>query len=245
MDRMIFMGMSGAKQIANAQAVNANNLANVTTTGFRADFQQQRSMPIFGDGHPTRVFAMTERPGTDFTNGPLSHTGRELDIAIEGDGWLAVQARDGSEGYTRLGGLKLTPNGILQTTSGLTVLGNGGPIALPPADKIEIGSDGTISVLPIGEEGTNLAVIDRIKLVNPPRTELEKGNDGLFRQKNGQIAQEDANVRVRSGSLEGSNVNVVEALTNLVALSRLYEMQVKVMKKAEDADSRATTMLRS
>jgi len=245
MDRMIYMAMSGAKQLANAQAVNANNLANVTTTGFRADFQQQRSMPLFGDGHPTRVFAMTERPGTDFTNGPLSHTGRELDIAIEGDGWLAVQARDGTEGYTRLGGLKITPEGILQTTSGLTVLGNGGPIALPPADKIEIGSDGTISILPLGEEGTNLAVIDRIKLVNPPIRELEKNNDGLFRQKDGQIAQADINVRVRSGSLEASNVNVVEALTSLITLSRLYEMQVKLMKKAEDADSRATTMLRS
>ncbi len=167
MDKMLYVSMSGASQNTLAMRAHANNLANISTSGFRRDFEQARSMQVFGDSFPARVFAMSERPGTDFSHGSLQETGNELDIAIDGDGFVAVQAPDGSEAYVRTAGMHIDALGMLRTGDGLPVLGNGGPIAVPPEEKVEIGQDGTISIRALGENPNVVAVVDRIKLVNP------------------------------------------------------------------------------
>ncbi len=244
MDRMLYVAMSGAKETLLAQSANNHNLANVSTTGFRADLQQFRSMPVFGPGHPTRAYAMSERPAIDFDKGSIVQTGRELDMAIKGDGWIAVQGRDGNEAYTRAGDFRTDANGILTTGAGLVVLGEGGPITIPPSEKIEIGVDGTISVRPQGAAPNQLAVVDRIKLVNPPEAELTKGEDGLIRRENGEPAEADAAVQVVQGYVESSNVNASEALVNIIELSRRFELQVKMMKTADETAERAASILR-
>ncbi|MFD2228857.1 flagellar basal-body rod protein FlgF [Alkalimarinus sediminis] len=244
MDKALYISMSGAKQSMLAQQAHSNNLANVNTTGFKNDFAQARSMPVYGEHHPTRAYAMTERPGTNFQQGPLNETGRELDVAIKGDGWIAVQAPDGTEAYTRAGDLQTDSNGILRTGSGLAVLGNGGPIAVPPSAKMEVGADGTISVIPLGQPADAIAEIDRIKLVNPDSDTIEKGLDGLIRVKNGNPAAPiDANVRLEPGFLEGSNVNAVESLTEILSLARQYELHVKVMSTADQNSEAAARLL--
>lgn len=244
MDRMLYIAMSGAKETMNSQATTNNNLANASTTGFQADLQQFRSMPVFGPGMPTRVYAMSERPQSDFSPGVMSMTGRELDIAVEGRGWFAVQAPDGSEAYTRRGDLLVDANGLVTTGNGLPLLGDGGPIAIPPADKITIGSDGTISIVPEGGDPTAIAVLDRIKMVNPDITEMEKGLDGLMRLKTGQPAPADPDKRVLQGALETSNVNTVNEMANMIELQRRFDLQVKMMKTANDMAAKAATIIR-
>jgi len=244
MDRSLYVAMSGAKQILLAQASNANNLANANTPGFRADFEQLRSMPVFGNGYPSRVYAMTERPGVDLSIGSLQTTGRDLDVAINGEGWLAVQAKDGGEAYTRAGDLHITPEGQLVTGSGLPVLGNAGPIAIPPAQKVEIGTDGTISIIPQGANATALAVLDRIKLVKPDKFQLEKGADGLMRIKDGAPVEATNDVRLVTGSLEGSNVSTVEEMVHMIELAREFEYQIKMMKTVEDNGNASAELMR-
>ena len=243
MDRMVYLAMSGAKQMLQAQAMAANNLANASTTGFRADLEAMRAMPLFGPGAPSRVYAMAERPGIDFKPGAIEQTGNDLDVAIQGDGFIAVQAPDGSEAYTRAGNLTLNANGMLQTGSGLQVLGNGGPIAVPPAETMQIGGDGTISIRPVGQAANTLAQLDRIKLVNPPLSQLTKGTDGLFHMKDGSTAPADAMVKVQQGALEASNVNSVSEMVNMITLQRNFELQVKAMHTAEQNDTAATRLM--
>ncbi|OBY91321.1 flagellar basal-body rod protein FlgF [Pseudomonas sp. AU11447] len=239
MDRMLYVAMSGASQNTLAMQAHANNLANISTSGFRRDFEQARAMPVFGDSFPARVYAMSERPATDFTAGALQETGRDLDVAAKGDAWIAVQAPDGGEAYVRTGSLEIDALGQLRTGNGMPVIGNGGPIAVPPEEKIEIGDDGTITVRGLGNQPNALATVDRIKLVSPDPKQLEKGADGLIRLKAGQPApQADANASLQSGVLEASNVNAVEEMTSILALSRQFELHVKMMRTAED-DSQA------
>jgi flagellar basal-body rod protein FlgF len=232
MDRMLFLAMNGAKEIMSAQAINSNNLANATTTGFKADFHATLSQQVYGPGHASRVYASTADAGVDFSQGSVISTGRELDIAINGDGWLAVQATDGSEAYTRAGDLKVDSIGRLTNGAGHIVIGNGGPISIPAHAKLEIGEDGTISIQPIGQPVNTLAVIDRIKFINPPHEDLQKGTDGLMHLQAGREAEEDGSVRVVSGSLEASNVSTVESLVTMIALARQYETQIKLMQNA-------------
>ncbi len=244
MDRSLFVAMSGAKQTMLAQTSNANNLANAQTTGFKSDFEQFRSMPVFGPGQPTRVYAMAERPGTDLTPGALQTTGRDLDVAIDGGGWLAVKDKAGNEAYTRAGELRVTPEGFLQTGTGSAVIGNNGPIVIPQADKIDIATDGTISIIPTGSEITTLLVVDRIKLVQPEFKDLEKLNDGLMHLKGDVDAPlADANISLIQGSLEGSNVSAVDAMVEMIELARNYELQVKVMKTADENSGAATKLM--
>ena len=244
MDRMLYIAMSGARETMLAQAANTNNLANASTTGFKADLTQARSMPMFGPGMPTRVYAMTERPAIDLKPGTEHTTGRDLDIAVRGQGWIAVQTPNGGEAYTRAGNLRLTSTGMLTTATGLPVLGNSGaPISIPQAQKVEIGGDGTISIRPMGQSASALVEVDRIKLVNPPSSELIKGQDGLIHLKGGGKASADANVSVISGALEGSNVSPVSALVNMIELARQYETQVKMMKTADEDDRAASQLL--
>jgi len=241
-DKSLFISMTGASQNMLAQQAHANNLANVSTTGFRRDFEQARSMPVYGESLPTRAYAMTERPGTDLASGSMQATGRELDIAVEGEGWIAVQAPDGTEAYTRAGSLKIDAFGLLRTSSGMPVLGNAGPIALPPADKVEIGQDGTISIRAEGEAPNVLAEVDRIKLVNPDPTALRKGEDGLMRVEGVAEQPADAAVRVASGFLESSNVNAVAEMTAMLSLARQFELHIKMMRTAEE-NSQATNRI--
>ncbi|MDH4553504.1 flagellar basal-body rod protein FlgF [Pseudomonas sp. BN607] len=243
MDKMLYVAMTGASQNALAQKAHANNLANVSTMGFQRDLEQARSMPVFGESLPSRAYAMTERPATDFDHGPLVETGRDLDVAVDGDGWIAVQAADGSEAYTRTGSLNIDALGVLRTGSGLAVLGNGGPIAIPPEEKVEIGQDGTISIRSLGESPAVMAEVDRIKMVKPDLASLTKGTDGLIRTRDGQPAAADATVKVVSGFQEGSNVNAVDEMTSIMALSRQFELQVKMMTAAKENDESMARVL--
>lgn len=244
MDKALYIAMSGAKQNMLSQRTHANNLANVNTTGFKEDFEQARAMPVFGEHYASRAYALSERPATNFQQGPLMQTGNSLDIALKGEGWIAVQAADGEEAYTRAGDLAVDVNGVLRTGTGLPVLGNGGPIAVPPAAKVEIGADGTVSILPLDGGGVGLAQVDRIRLVNPPAENLEKREDGLVHLKEGAPAAElDGTLRVEPGFLEGSNVNAVSALTEILTLSRQYEMQVKLMGYAEQNSEASARLL--
>lgn len=244
MDKALYIAMTGAKHNMQAQTVHANNLANANTHGFRADFAQARSMPVYyGAGLPSRAYALTENPATDMRPGSLQSTGRDLDVAIDGEGFLAVQAADGSEAYTRAASLSIDSAGILRTGSGLPVLGNGGPIALPEFEKVEIAIDGTITAVIKGQGPEVLAEIDRLKLVNPDVQQLEKSEQGLLRLRDGGTAAADANMRVVSGFLETSNVNPIHEFTSVLSLARQYEMQVKLMKTVEENSEASARLL--
>lgn len=244
MDKALFIAMTGAKHNMLAQANRANNLANISTTGFRADFEQSRSMGVYyGDGQPTRAYAMTESPRADFTPGAMIATNNPLDIAIQGDGFIAVQAPDGTEAYTRAGNMAVDATGMLRTANGLPVLGAAGPINIPENEKVQVGADGIISVIGQGQGPEAMVQVAQIKLVNPDIQNLEKGDDGLFRQRDGEIALPAVEVSVRSGMLESSNVNAIEEFTQILSLARQYEMQVKVMKSAEENSAASAQLL--
>lgn len=244
MDRLLYVAMNGAKSVMQAQAMNAHNLANSGTTGFKADMSRFSKVEISGPGFNSRIFNRMEDAGVDTHSGAIQSTGRDLDIAINGEGWIAVQAPDGSEAYTRRGDLHIDELGLLTNGAGLPVLGNGGPLALPPHAKLEIGSDGTISILPIGQSPSALAVVDRIKLVSLDDSQLKKGLDGLLRTANGEPGQVDASIRVSSGVLESSNVNAIEGMVRMIELARSFEMQIKMMHAAEENDERSAQLLR-
>jgi flagellar basal-body rod protein FlgF len=243
MDRLIYTAMTGAKHILEQQANTSHNLANAATTGFRAQLDSFRAVPVISEGLPTRAFVVDSTVGTDFSAGPLQQTGRELDLAIQGKGWLAVQMDDGSEAYTRHGSLKLSENGVLQTQSGLPVLGDGGPITVPPDVTVSIAKDGTVSSIPSGSKPGAVTVLGRIKLVNPSEDNLARGDDGLFRTKDGVAADADAAVVAIGGSLEGSNVNVVDAMVNMINLARQFEMHMNLLKNAESNANKAGQLL--
>ena len=247
MDRALFLAMSGAKQNMQAMQLRANNLANVSTTGFRADLAQARSMQAYGEGMPSRVFSMTERPGHNFQQGSVITTGRDLDVTIQDQGWIAVLDGMGKEGLTRNGNLNIDVNGLLTTGGGNLVLGEtGAPITVPiPVSKIEVGSDGTISVVPQGAPADAIEIVDRIKLTSTNNRSLYKDVNGVFRSKDPNAEYEtDANVKLLTGALEGSNVNAIGEMTNLIDLQRQFEMQVKMMSTAEDMDKASDSLLR-
>ena len=243
MDKLLYVAMSGASENAIAQKAHANNLANVSTNGFQRDLEQARSMPVFGEVNPSRAYAMSERPGTDFSQGAMVDTGRDLDVAVKGNGWMAVQTPDGGEAYTRISSMNIDALGVLRDGNGLPVMGNSGPIAVPPQQQIEIGADGTISVRSLGESPQVMAQIDRIKLVKGDQTTMEKGPDGLMHTKSGRPAQADADVQVESGFLQASNVNAVDEMTSVLALSRQFELHIKMMKTAEQDDESMARVL--
>ncbi|TAN64728.1 MAG: flagellar basal-body rod protein FlgF [Methylobacter sp.] len=235
MDRSLYIAMSGAKQTLIAQTVNANNMANTQTTGFKSDLEQFRSRPLTGAGYPTRVYAMNEKPGLDLTPGAIQTTGADLDVAINGEGYLAVQGADGKEAYTRAGDLRVTPEGLLQTGAGLQVLGQDGPITIQPAEKMTIGRDGTISIIPLGAgNATTQVEVGRIKLVKLDAGNLEKLNDGLLHAKDGKPVAANADVSLAQGVLEGSNVNAISAMVEMIELARNFELQTKVMKSVDE-----------
>ena len=243
MDKSLYLSMTAATNTMLSEATVASNLANANMPGFRADMEQFRSMPVFGDGLPSRVYGMSERPAIDYSHGTIYHTGNELDFAVNGDGFIAVIAPDGSEAYTRRGDMRLNNAGMLENGNGLTILGNGGPIALPPAEEVVIGTDGTISIRPAGQNEKTLAVVDRVKLVNPATDELYKAGDGLFRLRNEELASVDATVVVAPESLETSNVSMVGAMARMIEHARMFEMNIKAMNAAKENDEVGTRIL--
>ncbi len=245
MDKLLYISMSGAKENLNATALRANNLANAKTTGFKADIEQARSMQAYGEGMPTRVFSLTERPAQDFSHGAMITTARDLDVAVQGDGWLVIESEDGTPALSRAGSLQVDSAGMLRNSSGQLVLGDGGPIAVPiPVDKMKIGNDGIITVHPQGAPATVTEEAGRLQLVNPDKRDLVKGEDGLFRLKDGGPFENDGTVTVASGMLEGSNVNAVSEMVDLITLQRQFDMQVKMMKTAEEVDTSQDRLLR-
>jgi flagellar basal-body rod protein FlgF len=245
MDKFLYIAASGAKQDLMATGVRANNLANAQTNGFKAQLEQARAMPAYGEGLPTRVFSMTESPSNNYEGGPMITTDRALDVALQGDGWLSVQTPQGEEAYTRAGGLTMSSDGALLDPKGNMVMGQNGPIFLPvPLDNITISGDGGISARLQGAPQNAIEEVGQLKLVNPPLDEMKRREDGLFDLKSGEIAEQDINVQVKSGMLEGSNVNAVDEMVNMISLQRHYEMQVKLMKKADSLSSSGNSLLR-
>ena len=239
MDRMIYLSMSGAKATMQRQDVLANNLANVSTVGFRAELQAFRAVPVQGDGASTRVYALETTVGYNDAAGPVTATGRNLDVAMQGNAWLAVQGLDGTEAYTRAGALDVDANGQLVTRGGLAVLGDGGPIQVPANTAPSIAPDGTISA--VASNG-KVTPVGKLKLVSP-QAPLQRGTDGLFRSADGAELPADSNARVQDGALEGSNVSPVETMVAMISAARQFETQMKLLQSAEQNDKSAQQLL--
>ncbi len=244
MDKYLYLAMNGAAQAMLAQQNNANNLANVSTVGFKATLDHFQPNPVSGPGHLDRVYVSDEDNGANFNPGAITTTGRDLDLAINGDGWFSVQADDGSIAYSRRGDFRIDPTGLLLNGANQIVLGEGGPITIPQFESLEIGRDGTISIRAAGQAASTLVGLDRINLVNPPQDQLYRGEDGLFRSRDGIEAPADASVSVISGALEASNVNAVEAMVRMIDYARYYEQQVKLMNLASENDSASASLMR-
>lgn len=244
MDRFLYIAMNGAKNALQAQQTNANNLANVSTFGFKAQLDHFQSESVYGPGYATRAYASDKMAGADFKQGSMMTTGRDLDVAINGDGWFAVQAEDGSTAYTRRGDFRTDPTGLLLNGANQIVLGEGGPITLPDFESLVIGRDGTISIRATGQAANTLVVVDRLRMVNPPLDNLQRGEDGLFRTRDGMDAVADASVTLTNGALEASNVNTVDAMVKMMEYSRFYETQVKLMSVANENDASSARLMR-
>ncbi len=244
MDKYLYLAMNGASQAMLAQQTNANNLANASTIGFKATLDHFQAKPVYGPGNPDRVYSSDQSAGVNFQQGAIMTTGGELDIAINGEGWFAVQADDGTLAYSRRGDFRIDASGLLTNGSGQMVLGEGGPITLPQFESVVIGRDGTISLRAAGQGANSLVAIDRILLVNPSLDQLERGEDGLFRMRDGSEAPADASVSIISGALEASNVNTVDAMVQMMEYARHYETLVKLMNMASENDAASARLLR-
>lgn len=242
MDRIIYTSMTGANAAAHRQAVLSNNLANASTQGFRAEMSTFRSVPIQGDGSTTRVFALEATSGHLNTPGPVQRTGRNLDAMAAGNAWFAVQGLDGTEAYTRAGTFEISAAGQLLTPTGLPVLSDGGaPIDVPPGAEVTMGSDGTITAKTAGQPAQ---AIGRLKLATPTLEDpLKRGDDGLFRATSGDPIPSDPNARMLAGAIEGSNVNPVESMVGMIAASRQFEQQMRLLQTAETNDKTASQLL--
>lgn len=243
MDRMIYIAMTGAKHLLEQQSAVAHNLANASTNGYRAAASAFRAVPVQGEGLPTRAFVVASTAGANYSPGALQSTGRDLDVAVQGAGWIAVQATDGSEAYTRNGSLQIGSNGLLQTRNGLNVMGEGGPISIPPDSVISIAKDGTVSTVSTVPPPKAVNAVGRIKLANPPESQLVRGGDGLFRLNTGGSSESDPKVLLASGSLEGSNVNVVEEMINMITLARQFDLQMQLLNNAQKNATQASQIL--
>ena len=243
MDRSLYVAMTGAIQMMREQSEVAHNLANADTVGFKAQLSAFKPLPVQGPGMATRINSVAQSLGVDMRDGGQIDTGRELDVAVQGQGWIAVQGADGSEGYTRAGELRMTPDGLLTDSRGNLVLGDGGPISVPQSTQMNIGADGTISVVPMGQSPETIAAVGRIKLVNPPLDQLSLGTDGLMHLNGGGTAEADPAVTLKSGVLESSNVNPSQTLVQMIQLSRQYELQIRAIHSADENAQSASRLL--
>ncbi len=244
MDRLIYTTMTAAKQVLEQQATVSHNMANAATTGFRAQIDSFRAVPVEGKGLATRTQVVDETSGADYAQGAITDTGRSLDMAVDGQGWIAVQAAsDGKEAYTRAGSLKINQNGLLQTEAGDLVVGDSGPISIPYNTPLMIGKDGTISQETPSSIPVTMEVVGQIKLVNPSTDNLKRGDDGLFRTQDGATVVRDPNVFAKGGALEDSNVNVVEAMVKMIGLGRQFEMNMTLLKNVDGNASKASQLM--
>jgi flagellar basal-body rod protein FlgF len=244
MDKLIYTAASGLKSHMAAQAAIANNMANASTIGFRAEKVNFNSLLLKGAGFDSRQPASENITDFDRSAGAVTTTGRNLDIAIPGDQWMAVQANDGSEGYTRRGDLSISATGVLETGDGFPVMGSGGPITVPPHQSISIADDGTISIVPLGGDPTQPQVLDKIKLASPEGSQTAKGLDNLLHVKGGGALPEDMDGKLQAGALEQSNVNLTQALVDMIENQRSYEVQAGLLKEAKTMDESAASLMR-
>lgn len=244
MDRLVYTAYSGLRGRMAAQAAIANNMANASTVGFRSDSFNFEQLALKGSGFDSRALTSEEVVDADRKAGAVVSTGRDLDVAIDGDAWMAVQASEGEEAYTRRGDLTIAPSGVLQTGDGFPVIGNSGPITIPPAAKVTIGPDGSVLVVPPGGELDKPQIVDRLKLVDPKGSTTVKGMDNLLRVKDGGTLPANLDATVKAGSLEQSNVNVTETLIQMIENQRSYEIQAKMLSTAKDMDDGGASLMR-
>jgi flagellar basal-body rod protein FlgF len=245
MDKLLYVAMSGAKESLVAEEANNYNLANASTTGFKASLTAFQTRSVSGPGFASRAYATAGTTGYNDTVGEQTATGNPLDIAVQGSGFFAVQDQAGNEAYTRAGDLHVDPSGQLLTAGGRPVISDSGPIAVPPATSVTVGADGTISVVGLGQTPNTVAAVGRIKLVNPPGGTLQRGSDGLYRTQDGSALESDANTQLASGVLESSNVNIPSCLVNMIELSRRFELQIRSLHTADEDDQSSTKLLQS
>lgn len=245
MDKLLYVAMSGAKETLRAQAANNHNLANASTTGFKADLSAFQSRAVSGPGYASRVYATDTNVGWDSASGSQIQTGNALDLSVNGQGYIAVQDATGSEAYTRAGDLHVDPTGQLMTATGLPVMGDNGPMSVPPFSSITVAKDGTVSIVPLGQTPQTSAIVGRIKLVNPPASTLQRGADGLFHSTSPDPVEADASTTVTPGALESSNVNIASAMVNMIELARQFDMQIKSLHSADENAQSATKLLQS
>ena len=245
MDKLLYVAMSGAKETLRAQAANNHNLANASTTGFKADLSAFQSRAVTGPGYASRVYAQDNVVGWDSSVGSQQETGNALDVSVNGTGYFAVQDSTGNEAYTRAGDLHVDPSGQLLTATGQPVLGDNGPISVPPYSSITVAKDGSISIVPLGSTAQTNAIVARIKLVNPPASTLQRGADGLFHSTSTDPVEADAATTVTPGTLESSNVNIASAMVNMIELARQFDMQIKAVHSADENAQSATKLLQS
>jgi flagellar basal-body rod protein FlgF len=242
MDRLLYISMTGAKHSFHQQAVLANNLANASTDGYKAQNTAFRALPVYGPGMPTRTFVVDSTPNADLSGGTLKTTGRPLDVAVQGRGWLAVQDAKGGEAYTRNGAIEITSTGLLTTNNGRPLIGDGGPITVPEDSEVYVSKDGTVSLV-TNNQVQNSVSVGRLKLVNPADQDMVRGDDGLFRVKNNQPALADDTVNLASGVLESSNVSAVNTLIDIITASRMFDMQVKMIQKTDESNAKAASIM--
>ena len=245
MDKLLYVAMSGAKETLRAQAANNHNLANASTTGFKADLSAFQSRAVTGPGYASRVYAQDNVVGWDSSVGSQQETGNALDVSVNGTGYLAVQDSTGNEAYTRAGDLHVDPSGQLLTATGQPVLGDNGPISVPPYSSITVAKDGSISIVPLGSTAQTNAIVARLKLVNPPANTLQRGADALFHSTSTDPVEADAATTVTPGTLESSNVNIASAMVNMIELARQFDMQIKAVHSADENAQSATKLLQS
>lgn len=244
MDRLIYTSLTAMRGSMARQTAVANNLANAQTPGFRADLAQAQSLWLRGQSFNTRAVASEEVIAADMTSGAVASTGRDLDVAIAGDGLIAVQADNGDEAYTRRGDFQIGENGLLVTGDGHPVLGSSGPITLPPSDSIAIDNEGRISIVPRGGDPNQPQDVDQLRLVSPAGSDIAKGLDGLFRVKAGGALPTDPEGRVITRSLESSNVAATEALVEMIEAGRSWDTQLKLISDARAMDVATADLMR-
>ena len=244
MDRLIYTALSGMRGAMSRQTATANNLANANTTGFRAEMSSATALWLQGAGLQSRVPTSQQVVAADMAPGSVTDTGRDLDVAMQGDALLAVQADDGSEAYTRRGDLQVSPTGVVTTGDGHPVLGDGGPLTIPPADSIRIANDGAIWIVPTGGDPNQPQQVDHLKLVTPAGSHIQKGVDGLFRVADGGALPSDPDARLTPHSLEGSNVNTSQTLVDMIEASRSWDMQLQLVTQAREMDTSAADLMR-
>lgn len=244
MDRLVYTAMSGLRSQMAAQSTIANNIANASTIGFRAERVSFDRLVLQGSGLETRQLAAEEVQDFDRRAGTIVQTARPLDVAVTSDSWIAVQAADGSEAYTRRGDLSVAASGVLETGDGFPVMGSGGPITVPPHQSIAIADDGTVSIVPPGGDPTQPQVVDKIRLASAQGSRTAKGLDNLLHVKGGGVLPEDLDARLQAGALEQSNVNLTQALVDMIENQRSYEVQAGLLKEAKTMDESAASLMR-